>query len=181
MPRHSPSSSHGRPAFHDGQPPDARDQGGLLRRRRDRTGSRRSTACASTARRLAGQPRRPPGDIIAAFQNMANHGVDFFCVGIDHALALKKPGDRTSAPAAASPCVGTRRRLRLRHHQQGHRHHRRQRLRQGRAGPSQVRLRKKGLPTTYYLTIADSHINMHCELEMVDLVCINDPTPSSTI
>ena len=24
---------------------------------------------------------------------------------------------------------------------------------------------KKGLPTTYYLTIADSHINMHCELE----------------
>jgi pyruvate-ferredoxin/flavodoxin oxidoreductase len=35
---------------------------------------------------------------------------------------------------------------------------------------------KKGLPTTYYLTIADSHINMHCELEMVDLICINDPT-----
>src|SRR5262249_47967483 len=35
---------------------------------------------------------------------------------------------------------------------------------------------KKGLPTTYYLTIADSHINMHCELEHVDLLCINDPT-----
>jgi pyruvate-ferredoxin/flavodoxin oxidoreductase len=35
---------------------------------------------------------------------------------------------------------------------------------------------KKGLPTTYYLTIADSHINMHCELECVDLLCINDPT-----
>jgi pyruvate-ferredoxin/flavodoxin oxidoreductase len=35
---------------------------------------------------------------------------------------------------------------------------------------------KKGLPTTYYLTIADSHINTHCELEHVDLVCINDPT-----
>src|SRR5262249_22438404 len=35
---------------------------------------------------------------------------------------------------------------------------------------------KKGLPTTYYLTIADSHINMHCELELVDLLCINDPT-----
>ena len=28
---------------------------------------------------------------------------------------------------------------------------------------------KKGLPTTYYLTIADSHINTHCELEHVDL------------
>ena len=35
---------------------------------------------------------------------------------------------------------------------------------------------KKGLPTTYYLTIADSHIYMHSELEHVDLVCINDPT-----
>src|SRR5205807_1801472 len=35
---------------------------------------------------------------------------------------------------------------------------------------------KKGLPTTYYLTVADSHINMHCELEHVDLLCINDPT-----
>src|SRR5262249_8818425 len=35
---------------------------------------------------------------------------------------------------------------------------------------------KKGLPTTYYLTIADSHIMMHSELELVDLLCINDPT-----
>ena len=35
---------------------------------------------------------------------------------------------------------------------------------------------KKGLPTTYYLTIADSHINMHSELEHVDLVVLNDPT-----
>jgi pyruvate-ferredoxin/flavodoxin oxidoreductase len=35
---------------------------------------------------------------------------------------------------------------------------------------------KKGLPTTYYLTVADTHIYMHCELELVDLLCINDPT-----
>ena len=35
---------------------------------------------------------------------------------------------------------------------------------------------KKGLPTTYYLTIADSHIYMHSELEHVELLCINDPT-----
>src|SRR6202008_5023174 len=35
---------------------------------------------------------------------------------------------------------------------------------------------KKGLPTTYYLTIADGHIDLHCELEHVDLLCINDPT-----
>src|SRR4029079_12633476 len=35
---------------------------------------------------------------------------------------------------------------------------------------------KKGLPTTYYLTIADTHINMHSELEKVELLCVNDPT-----
>src|SRR5262249_12341176 len=35
---------------------------------------------------------------------------------------------------------------------------------------------KKGLPTTYYLTIADTHIYLHSELERVDLLCINDPT-----
>ncbi len=35
---------------------------------------------------------------------------------------------------------------------------------------------KKGLPTTYYLTIADLHINTHCELEQVNLICVNDPT-----
>ena len=33
---------------------------------------------------------------------------------------------------------------------------------------------KKGLPTTYYLTIADSHIFAHNELEHVDLVVLND-------
>ncbi|MBX3436524.1 MAG: 2-oxoacid:acceptor oxidoreductase family protein, partial [Planctomycetaceae bacterium] len=35
---------------------------------------------------------------------------------------------------------------------------------------------KKGLPTTYYLTIADSHIYTHSELEYVDLVVLNDTT-----
>jgi pyruvate-ferredoxin/flavodoxin oxidoreductase len=35
---------------------------------------------------------------------------------------------------------------------------------------------KKGLPTTYYLTIADSHIYSHAELEHVDLVVLNDTT-----
>ena len=32
---------------------------------------------------------------------------------------------------------------------------------------------KKGLPTTYYLTIADSHIYSHSELQHVDLVVLN--------
>ena len=35
---------------------------------------------------------------------------------------------------------------------------------------------KKGLPTTYYLTIAETHINMHSELEKVELLCVNDPS-----
>src|ERR671910_675566 len=35
---------------------------------------------------------------------------------------------------------------------------------------------KKGLPTTYYLTVAETHINMHSELERVELLCVNDPT-----
>jgi pyruvate-ferredoxin/flavodoxin oxidoreductase len=33
---------------------------------------------------------------------------------------------------------------------------------------------KKGLPTTYYLTIGDEHIKTHSELEFVDLVILND-------
>jgi pyruvate-ferredoxin/flavodoxin oxidoreductase len=33
---------------------------------------------------------------------------------------------------------------------------------------------KKGLPTTYYLTIADSHIHTHSELERVELAVLND-------
>jgi len=35
---------------------------------------------------------------------------------------------------------------------------------------------KKGLPTTYYLTIAERHIYLHAELEYVDLVVLNDTT-----
>lgn len=35
---------------------------------------------------------------------------------------------------------------------------------------------KKGLPTTYYLTIAKNHIQLHAELKDVDLVVLNDTT-----
>ena len=33
---------------------------------------------------------------------------------------------------------------------------------------------KKGLPTTYYLTLADEHIRTHCELEHVEFIPLND-------
>lgn len=118
-----------------------------------------------------------PGDVIAAFQNMQNQGVDFYCVGIDHPLALKKPEDPDLRPRGGFSMRG--------HSVGGF----------GSVTTNKVIAtiggnvfgkdvqaypkygsEKKGLPTTYYLTIADSHINMHCELEMVDLLCINDPT-----
>jgi pyruvate-ferredoxin/flavodoxin oxidoreductase len=35
---------------------------------------------------------------------------------------------------------------------------------------------KKGLPTTYYLTISNNHILLHSELNDVDLVVLNDTT-----
>src|SRR5438093_12678752 len=33
---------------------------------------------------------------------------------------------------------------------------------------------KKGLPTTYYLTIAQDHIRVHSELEHVEFIPLND-------
>jgi pyruvate-ferredoxin/flavodoxin oxidoreductase len=118
-----------------------------------------------------------PGDIIAAFDNMQKDGQDFFCVGIDHALALPRKEDPDLRPRGGFSMRG--------HSVGGF----------GSVTTNKVIAtiggnvfgkdvqaypkygsEKKGLPTTYYLTIADSHINMHCELEHVDLLCINDPT-----
>ena len=39
-----------------------------------------------------------PGDIIASFNNMIHDGQDFFCVGIDHPLALKRAEDPDLRP-----------------------------------------------------------------------------------
>ena len=33
---------------------------------------------------------------------------------------------------------------------------------------------KRGLPTNYYLTVADEHVRLHCELNHVDLVAVHD-------
>jgi pyruvate-ferredoxin/flavodoxin oxidoreductase len=118
-----------------------------------------------------------PGDIIASVQNMIDDGPDFFCLGIDHALALKRTDDPDLRPTGGFSMRG--------HSVGGF----------GSVTTNKVIAtiggdvfgkdvqaypkygsEKKGLPTTYYLTIADSHINTHCELEHVDLICINDPT-----
>jgi pyruvate-ferredoxin/flavodoxin oxidoreductase len=118
-----------------------------------------------------------PGDIIATFQNMRTDGPHFFCVGIDHPLALPRAEDPDLRPTGGFSMRG--------HSVGGF----------GSVTTNKVIAtiggnvfgkdvqaypkygsEKKGLPTTYYLTIADSHILMHSELEHVDLLCINDPT-----
>ena len=118
-----------------------------------------------------------PGDLIAAFDNMIHDGRDFFCLGIDHPLALKVKEDPDLRPPHGFSMRG--------HSVGGFGSVTTNKVIATIAGNvfgkdvqayPKYGSEKKGLPTTYYLTIADSHINMHCELERVDLLCINDPT-----
>jgi pyruvate-ferredoxin/flavodoxin oxidoreductase len=118
-----------------------------------------------------------PGDLCAIFDNMAEEGQDYFCVGIKHALALVPHEDPDLRPTGAFSMRG--------HSIGGF----------GSVTTNKVIAtiggevfgkdvqaypkygsEKKGLPTTYYLTIADSHIYSHAELEHVDLVVLNDTT-----
>jgi pyruvate-ferredoxin/flavodoxin oxidoreductase len=118
-----------------------------------------------------------PADIIAAFHNMQTDGQDFFCVGIDHPLALKRTEDPDLRPTGGFSMRG--------HSVGGFGSVTTNKVIATIAGNvfgkdvqayPKYGSEKKGLPTTYYLTIADTHINMHSELEHVDLLCINDPT-----
>jgi pyruvate-ferredoxin/flavodoxin oxidoreductase len=118
-----------------------------------------------------------PGDILAVFENMVDDGQDFFCVGIDHPLALKMSDDPDLRPTGGFSMRG--------HSVGGFGSVTTNKVIATIAGNvfgkdvqayPKYGSEKKGLPTTYYLTVADSHINMHCELENVDLLCINDPT-----
>jgi pyruvate-ferredoxin/flavodoxin oxidoreductase len=118
-----------------------------------------------------------PGDIIAAFHNMMIDGQDYFCVGIDHPLALKVTEDPDLRPSGAFSMRG--------HSVGGFGSVTTNKVIATIAGNvfgkdvqayPKYGSEKKGLPTTYYLTIADSHINLHSELERVELLVINDPT-----
>ncbi len=118
-----------------------------------------------------------PGDLIAVFDNMIKDGRDFFCLGIDHALALKPSEDPDLRPRGGFSMRG--------HSVGGFGSVTTNKVIATIAGNvfgkdvqayPKYGSEKKGLPTTYYLTIADSHIDLHCELEHVDLLCINDPT-----
>jgi pyruvate-ferredoxin/flavodoxin oxidoreductase len=118
-----------------------------------------------------------PGDIIAAFENMIHDGQEYFSIGIDHPLALKPALDPDLRPRGGYSMRG--------HSVGGFGSVTTNKVIATIAGDVFGRdvqaypkygSEKKGLPTTYYLTIADTHIFTHCELEQVDLVCINDPT-----
>jgi pyruvate-ferredoxin/flavodoxin oxidoreductase len=116
-----------------------------------------------------------PGDINAIFDNMIDDGQDYFCVGIKHPLALTSKDDPDLRPSNAFSMRG--------HSVGGFGSVTTNKVIATIAGQvfgkdvqayPKYGSEKKGLPTTYYLTIADSHIYSHSELEYVNLVVLND-------
>ncbi len=118
-----------------------------------------------------------PGDLISAVRNMIADGPHYFCLGVDHELALKIGDDPDLRPSGGFSMRG--------HSVGGFGSVTTNKVIATIAGNvfgkdvqayPKYGSEKKGLPTTYYLTIADSHVYIHCELEKVELLCINDPT-----
>ncbi|REJ64503.1 MAG: pyruvate ferredoxin oxidoreductase [Planctomycetota bacterium] len=116
-----------------------------------------------------------PGDIIAVFQNMIDEGPDYFTIGIDHSLNLTRTCDPDLRPSGGFSMRG--------HSVGGFGSVTTNKVIAtigGQVFGKDVQAypkygsEKKGLPTTYYLTIADEHILTHAELEFVDLVVLND-------
>jgi pyruvate-ferredoxin/flavodoxin oxidoreductase len=119
-----------------------------------------------------------PGDFVAIARNMAlTNGAKrtYFTLGVKHDLALERPFDPDVRPAGAFSMRG--------HSVGGY----------GSVTTNKVIAtivgelfglhvqaypkygsEKKGLPTTYYLTIANAPILTHCELEHVEFVPMND-------
>ncbi len=115
------------------------------------------------------------GDLIAVVENMVNDGKRFFSLGIDHPTALERQHNPDVRPKGAFSMRG--------HSIGGY----------GSVTTNKVIAslvenifglyvqaypkygsEKKGLPTTYYLTVADQPILEHSELEHVDFVPVND-------
>ncbi len=116
-----------------------------------------------------------PGDIVAIYKNMQHDGQDFFVVGVKHPLALESSDDPDLRPRGAFSMRG--------HSVGGYGSVTTNKVIATIAGQvfgkdvqayPKYGSEKKGLPTTYYLTIADSHIHTHSELERVELVVLND-------
>lgn len=118
-----------------------------------------------------------PGDLIAVVENMMEDGQDYFCIGIDHPLALKVKEDPDLREPGSFSMRG--------HSVGGFGSVTTNKVIATIAGDvfgmdvqayPKYGSEKKGLPTTYYLTISNKHIRLHSELEWVDLVVLNDTT-----
>ena len=127
-----------------------RDQGRIRRRASPGTpGYPRIHRMPRVLRRLRrlGQPRRPRRRFHRHRRKHAQRPArgTYFTVGIKHETALpvtdRSGRARRRVVLDARPFGG---RLRLGHHQQGHRHHRRRSVRHGRAGLSEIRFGKEG-------------------------------------
>jgi pyruvate-ferredoxin/flavodoxin oxidoreductase len=118
-----------------------------------------------------------PGDLFAVVENMIEEGQDYFCLGIDHALALKVTEDPDLREPGSYSMRG--------HSVGGFGSVTTNKVIATIAGDvfgkdvqayPKYGSEKKGLPTTYYLTISKNHVQLHSELEHVDLVVLNDTT-----
>ncbi|MCZ7644405.1 MAG: 2-oxoacid:acceptor oxidoreductase family protein [Planctomycetota bacterium] len=117
-----------------------------------------------------------PGHFWAAVQNMqAAKPRSFYCLGIKHPLAIDMQEDPDVRPEGAFSMRG--------HSVGGYGSVTTNKVIATIAGEvfkqdvqayPKYGSEKKGLPTTYYLTIAKEHIRTHCELEMIELVVLND-------
>ena len=168
----------GRSALDDRQPSDARNQGRVLRRdhRPERPGTDRPRAADLSRRGGPGQPRRPAG---RHHRHLREH--DRRRPGLLH---RRHQASRRRCTVQEDPDLRPPGAFSMRGHSVGG---------FGSVTTNKVIAtiggqvfgkdvqaypkygsEKKGLPTTYYLTIADSHIFSHSELEYVDLVVLND-------
>lgn len=117
-----------------------------------------------------------PGHFWATVQNMqAKEPKQYFCVGIKHPLAVDMTEDPDVRPPFAFSMRG--------HSVGGFGSVTTNKVIATIAGEvfgldvqayPKYGSEKKGLPTTYYLTIAKEHIRTHCELEHIELVVLND-------
>jgi len=116
-----------------------------------------------------------PGHFIAMIRNMQEGGRKFFSVGVEHSTSIEAPLD---------PDIRDRGTYSMRGHSIGG---------YGSVTTNKVIAslmasifgyyvqaypkygsEKKGLPTTYYLTISKSRVRTHCELEHVEFIPLND-------
>jgi pyruvate-ferredoxin/flavodoxin oxidoreductase len=117
-----------------------------------------------------------PGDIISVVRNMqADDGKPYFVTGIKHPLALTVDEDPDIRPSGAFSMRG--------HSVGGFGSVTTNKVIATIAGDvfdkyvqayPKYGSEKKGLPTTYYLTVADDVIRTHSELNYVDFVPLND-------